>query len=68
MCKGSAYEPDKIPAYAMKFLLRGMGKFWSGTIKNQIDFTYNSIIPTTETVIKNLDVMGLNNHDQKITT
>ena len=58
----------KIPAYAMKCLLRGMGEFWSGTNKNQIDFIYNSGIPTAEAVIENFNVMELNNHDQKITT
>ena len=58
----------KIPAYAMKCLLCVMGKFWSGTIKNQIDFIYNSVIPIAEAVIENLDVMELNNQDKKITT
>ena len=58
----------KIPANAMKCLLRGMGEVWIGTNKNQFDFIYNSGIPTAEAVIENLDVMELNNHDQKITT
>ena len=57
-----------IPTYAMKCLLRGMGEFWSGINKNQIDFIYNSGIPTAEAVIENLDVVKLNNHDQNITT
>ena len=58
----------KIPAYAMKCLLRGMGEFWSGTNKNQIDFIYNSGITTGEAVIENLDVTELNNHNQNMTT
>ena len=52
----------------MKCLLRGMGEFWSGTNKNQIDFIYNSSITTGEAVIENLDVTELNNHDQNMTT
>ena len=58
----------RLPYFAMKSLLKGMGSFWKDVSIAMFDSIYKCTIPTAEKIISCLDIAEVLAQDSKITT